>query len=67
MADRVGLYYTYMNGMTGDASIEWVTIDGGIIYYSTEWVGMIGEDSPSYLQGGEITWYDVSDPNGLQG
>lgn len=67
MADRIGLYYTYMNGMTGDATIEWVTIDGGIIFYSTEWVGTMGEDSPTYLQGGEISWYDVYDTAGLQG
>lgn len=67
MADRIGLYYTYMNGMIGDATIEWVTIDGGIIFYSTEWVGTMGEDSPTYLQGGEISWYDVYDTAGLQG
>lgn len=67
MGDGNGLYYYYLYAMTGDSFLERVTIEDGLTHHEEVWSGMIGDGGPTYLQGGEITWYDVSDPNGLQG
>lgn len=68
MADGLGLYYYYGDAMTGEAYVECVTIEDELVYYSTQWSGLLGDGtSPTYLQGSEITWYDISDTTGLQG
>lgn len=68
MADGLGLYYYYGDAMTGEAYVECVTIEDELAYYSTQWSGLLGDGtSPTYLQGSEITWYDISDTTGLQG
>ena len=68
MADGLGLYYYYGDAMTGEAYVECVTIEDEFVYYSTQWSGLLGDGtSPTYLQGSEITWYDISDTTGLQG
>ena len=53
--------------MTGDSFLERVTIGDGIIHHEEVWSGMVGDGGPTYLQGGEISWYDVYDTAGLQG
>lgn len=67
MGDGNGLYYYYLYAMTGDSFLERVTIGDGIIHHEEVWSGMVGDGGPTYLQGGEITWYDVADTTGLQG
>ena len=68
MADGLGLYYYYGDAMTGEAYVECVTIEDELVYYSTQWSGLLGDGtSPTYLQGSEITWYDISDTTGLHG
>ena len=68
MADGNGLCYSYLNAMSGESYLDRVTIEDGLLYQSPEWTGMVGDDtSPTYLQGNEITWYDISDTTGLQG
>lgn len=68
MADGLGLHYYYGDAMTGEAYVECVTIEDELVYYSTQWSGLLGDGtSPTYLQGSEITWYDTSDTTGLQG
>ena len=68
MADGLGLYYYYGDAMTGEAYVECVTIEDELVYYSTQWSGLLGDGtSPTYLPGSEITWYDISDTTGLQG
>ncbi len=67
MGDGNGLYYYYLYAMTGDSFLERVTIGDGIIHHEEVWSGMVGDGGPTYLQGGEISWYDVYDTAGLQG
>ncbi len=68
MADGNGLCYSYLNAMSGESYLDRVTIEDGLLYQLSEWTGMVGDDtSPTYLQGNEITWYDISDTTGLQG
>lgn len=67
MGDGNGLYYYYLYAMTGDSFLERVTIEDGMTHHEEVWSGMVGDGGPTYLQGGEITWYNVTDPSGLQG
>lgn len=68
MADGNGLCYSYLNAMTGDSYLDRITMEDGILYQSSEWTGVVGDDtSPTHLKGSEITWYDISDTTGLQG
>jgi hypothetical protein len=65
----LGMETAYVSTFTihGDSYVERVTMEGGILYQSTEWSGMVGDGTfPTYLQGSEITWYDTSDTT-LQG
>ena len=65
MADGNGLYYSYAYAMTGEAYVDRVTIEDGVLYQTSEWSGMIGDGGAGYLQSGEILWYDVNDGSGL--
>ena len=51
--------------MTGEAYVDRVTIEDGVLYQTSEWSGMIGDGGAGYLQSGEILWYDVNDGSGL--
>ena len=67
MAEGNGLCYSYLNAMTGDSYLDQITMEDGILYQSSEWTGVMGDDtSPTHLKGSEITWYDISDTTGLQ-
>lgn len=55
MADGLGLYYYYGDAMTGEAYVECVTIEDELVYYSTQWSGLLGDGtSPTYLQGAKL-------------
>ena len=65
VAGGYGVQETAASGGTGAVEIYRRTLEGSQLISSSVWSGQLGESPPAELTGEEITWYDVSDQNGL--
>lgn len=64
-AGGYGVQETAASGGTGAVEIYRRTLDGSQLISSSVWSGQLGESPPAEFTGEGITWYDVSDLNGL--